>query len=250
MLSVYPSDRAVAGLVLGARRRRRPAQRFHGRGGDALAARGITVATFDFPYIDGRDEAPGQGAGARSRMADGRRWPDAHDAFARRCRSSSAASRWAAASRRTSPRRSVDGITGLVYLGYPLHPPGSPAAPRRAPARHHGADAVRAGHRDPFGTAEEIRELLPRLNRAHTLFEVAGRRSLVQGPGKGGGQETGRGADRDLRRRRVSRLIEAHARAQRPGNDARPGADRRGGPARARSGCSPASTATPRTPTR
>ena len=62
MLSVYPSDRAVAGLVLA-----------HGAGGgqrsrfmllatEALAARRITVATFDFAYMaEGRkvpDKAP------------------------------------------------------------------------------------------------------------------------------------------------------------------------------------------------
>ena len=67
----------------------------------------------------------------------------------------------------------VDGIAGLIYLGYPLHPPGKPDQRRD----RHLPDITEPmlfvqGTRDPFGTADEIRELVPRLNPRTTLFEV------------------------------------------------------------------------------
>jgi uncharacterized protein len=68
----------------------------------------------------------------------------------------------------------VEGVTGLIFLGYPLHPPGQPAKRRDAhlPAIKEPMLFVQ-GTRDPFGTADEIRELLPSLQHA-TLHEVAG----------------------------------------------------------------------------
>ena len=65
-------------------------------------------------------------------------------------------------------------MSGLVFLGYPLHPPGRPQQRRDAhlPAITLPMLFVQ-GSRDEFGTAEEIRELLPRLNPQAQLFEVA-----------------------------------------------------------------------------
>ena len=66
------------------------------------------------------------------------------------------------------------GIAGLVFLGYPLHPPGKPEQRRD---RHLPGIRVPMlfvqGTRDVFGTAEEIGEMLPRLTHA-VLFEVHG----------------------------------------------------------------------------
>ena len=63
-------------------------------------------------------------------------------------------------------------IAGLIFLGYPLHPPGKPQQRRDA----HLPSIVEPmlfvqGSRDTFGTAAEIRELLPALQAA-TLHEV------------------------------------------------------------------------------
>jgi predicted alpha/beta-hydrolase family hydrolase len=70
--------------------------------------------------------------------------------------------------------QAVGGIAGLVFLGYPLHPPGKPAQRRDAhlPAITEPMLFVQ-GTRDAFGTAAEIAALLPTLKRA-TLHEVAG----------------------------------------------------------------------------
>ena len=76
------------------------------------------------------------------------------------------------------------GLAGLVYLGYPLHPPGKPEQRRDA---HLPAIAERMlfvqGSRDPFGTAAEIAALLPSL-RAATLHDVPGGDHSFKVPGK------------------------------------------------------------------
>jgi predicted alpha/beta-hydrolase family hydrolase len=70
--------------------------------------------------------------------------------------------------------QAAGGISGLVFLGYPLHPPGKPAQRRDAhlPAITEPMLFVQ-GTRDAFGTAAEIAALLPTLQRA-TLHEVVG----------------------------------------------------------------------------
>jgi predicted alpha/beta-hydrolase family hydrolase len=65
-------------------------------------------------------------------------------------------------------------LGGLIFFGYPLHPPGKADQRRDAhlPAIREPMLFVQ-GAADPFGTTDEIRELLPKLQRA-TLHEVPG----------------------------------------------------------------------------
>jgi predicted alpha/beta-hydrolase family hydrolase len=172
MLSVYPSDRAASALVLAHGAGGGQHSRFMVQAATAFAARGITVATFDFPYMaQGRsvpDKGPVLEAHWREVIDAARR----HAAFAGlplfiggKSMGGRIASQVAA--------QQVDGISGLVYLGYPLHPPGKPEQRRD----RHLPDIVEPmlfvqGTRDQFGTADEIRELLPGLNPRATLFEV------------------------------------------------------------------------------
>lgn len=68
-----------------------------------------------------------------------------------------------------------DGIAGLIFLGYPLHPPGRPDK-----LRDEHLPAIKApllfvqGARDAFGTSEEIRIMIKKLRLPATLFPVAG----------------------------------------------------------------------------
>jgi predicted alpha/beta-hydrolase family hydrolase len=174
MLSVYPSDAASAGLLLAHGAGGGQKSRFIVQAATAFAGRGITVATFDFPYMaQGRsvpDKAPVLEAHWRA-VIDAAR---AHAAFGQsrlplfiggKSMGGRIASQVAA--------QHVDGIAGLVYLGYPLHPPGKPDQRRD----RHLPDITEPmlfvqGTRDPFGTADEIRALLPRLNGRAELFEV------------------------------------------------------------------------------
>jgi uncharacterized protein len=141
------------------------------RAASGLAERGITTATFDFPY-----------------MAQGRSVPDRTDVLERSWREAIEQARksWSdlplfiggksMGGRIAShvAAQGQDGLSGLIFLGYPLHPPGKPDQRRDAHLPHITTPLLFVqGTRDAFGTADEIRELLPRLGRA-TLHEIAG----------------------------------------------------------------------------
>lgn len=172
VLSVYSSDRAAAGLVLAHGAGAGQRSRFMVEASRALAARGVTVATFDFPYMTkGRsvpDKAPVLEASWREAFAAAR----GHEAFAAlplfiggKSMGGRIASQVAA--------QGLDGLAGLVYLGYPLHPPGRPEQRRDAhlPAIREPMLFVQ-GTRDEFGTSAEIAALLPGLNPRAALHEV------------------------------------------------------------------------------
>lgn len=173
MLTVYSSDRAQAGLILAHGAGGGQQSRFMVDAGRAFAERGITTATFDFPYMaEGRkvpDKAPVLEASWRKSIEAAL----SHPAFKRlplfiggKSMGGRMASHVAA--------RGVDDVRGLIFLGYPLHPPGRPDQRRDAhlPAIKEPMLFVQ-GTRDQFGTADEIRALLPRLNSAARLYEVA-----------------------------------------------------------------------------
>ena len=80
-------------------------------------------------------------------------------------------------------QKSIGAISGVVLLGYPLHPPGRPDQRRDA----HLPDITEPilfiqGSKDTFGSAQEIRALLPQLERA-TLHEIAGGDHSFRVPG-------------------------------------------------------------------
>ena len=169
---VYPGERASAALVLAPGAGGGQQSRFLLDATRALAARGITTATFDFLYtIQGRS-APDTPAVLEATWREAIAAARAHIALAGlplfiggKSMGGRIASQVAA--------QGVDGVAGLVYLGYPLHPPGKPDQRRDK----HLPDITLPmlfvqGTRDEFGTAADIRALLPRLNARATLFEV------------------------------------------------------------------------------
>jgi predicted alpha/beta-hydrolase family hydrolase len=138
----------------------------------SLAGRGIAVATFDFPYmIAGRrvpDRPPVLEAAWREAIDDARRRLEGLPLFiGGKSMGGRIASHVAAGG-------NAGTLAGLVFFGYPLHPPGKPAERRDAhlPGITEPMLFVQ-GSRDALGTAAEIRELLPRLQRA-SLHEVHG----------------------------------------------------------------------------
>ena len=173
MLTVYSSDRGTAGLILAHGAGGGQASRFMVDASRALAARGITTATFDFPYMaQGRsvpDKTPVLESAWRDAIAEAR----THDAFQRlplfiggKSMGGRIASHIAA--------QGVDDVHGVIFLGYPLHPPGRPQQRRDVHLPDIKAPMLFVqGTRDQFGTSAEIAELLPRLNPRATLFEVA-----------------------------------------------------------------------------
>ena len=179
---MYRSDSATAALVVGHGAGAGQNSPFMVRTAEGLAARGIAAATFDFPYITARRSVPD-----RPPVLE-QAWREAIDAARReldglplfiggKSMGGRIASQVAA--------QGVDGISGLVFLGYPLHPPGKPLQRRDAhlPAIKEPMLFVQ-GSRDAFGTSDEIRELLSRLQRAE-LHEVPGGDHSFKASGRG-----------------------------------------------------------------
>ncbi|BCS35753.1 alpha/beta hydrolase [Luteitalea sp. TBR-22] len=122
-----------------------------------LAARGVRVVTFDFPYVTARrkvpDRAPVLIAAWRAVVDDvARRWPDVPLAIGGKSMGGRMATMLVA-----EPDAPA-AVRGCVALGYPLHPPGKPEQLRVA---HLGAIRVALlvvqGGRDPFGGPDDIR---------------------------------------------------------------------------------------------
>ena len=142
-----------------------------------LAARGIDAVTFNFIYSE-----------------QGRKLPDRSDKLEACWRGAIAAVRAGALGKSLGRDRfaiggksmggriasqvaaaDAEGVSGLVLLGYPLHPPGRPEQPRTA----HLADLripllIVQGARDAFGTPGELRPVLRRLKAPAELCVVEG----------------------------------------------------------------------------
>jgi predicted alpha/beta-hydrolase family hydrolase len=129
---------------------------------EGLSARGVDVLTFNFAYAE-------RGSGR----------PDSSDALEARWLEAIAFTRNKLVGRvlfiggksmggriasQVAARDDAGELAGLVFLGYPLHPPG---APKKLRAAH--LPRVRApmlfvqGTRDPFGTPKEIAKVARRL---------------------------------------------------------------------------------------
>jgi len=170
-LRVYPSDSAFAAIVVAHGAGAGQTSPFLVRTAKGLAARGLGTATFDFAYMAAGRHVPDKAPVLESA------WRDAIEAAAGtfaglplfiggKSMGGRIASQVAAQDHRA--------LAGLVFLGYPLHPPGKPDQRRDAHLpRIEEPMLFVQGSRDAFGTADEIRALLPTLRRA-ALHEVAG----------------------------------------------------------------------------
>lgn len=70
---------------------------------------------------------------------------------------------------------SLADIAALVFLGYPLHPPGNPAKMRDAHLKDiHVPMLFVQGSRDAFGTPEELRAVIKRDHLPATLYVIEG----------------------------------------------------------------------------
>jgi predicted alpha/beta-hydrolase family hydrolase len=135
-----------------------------------LAARGIDVVTFDFPYMRERRKAPD-------------RAPVLEQAFAEAI---AAARRWSLAARLFIGGKSmggrmathlgatgVDGLRGIVVFGYPLHPPGKPEQLRVQHLPSISAPLlIVQGERDAFGAPAELKAPLETMQAPHELHLV------------------------------------------------------------------------------
>ena len=151
----------------------------------ALAARGIVTGTFDFPYMAARRKVPDPAPVLEQAWRDAIAAAGRLDSFAGLPLYIGGKSMGGRIASQAAAANDLP-IAGLVYLGYPLHPPGKPQQRRDAHLPSIAAPMLFVqGTRDAFGTADEIRHLLPRLQRAE-LYEVAGGDHSFKVPAKGG----------------------------------------------------------------
>ena len=136
-----------------------------------LAARGLDAVTFNFPYIE-----------------RGRRVPDPNAELEGCCRAAIAAVRareqfggtLAVGGKSMGGRiasqvaaAAGENIAALVFLGYPLHPPGNPRQLRASHLAKIAAPMLFVqGSRDAFGAPQELRPILAKLAAPADLHVV------------------------------------------------------------------------------
>jgi uncharacterized protein len=141
----------------------------------SLAARGIDTVTFNFVYTEQRRRVPDRNDKLEHcyrAVIEAVRSGNLHNDAGRRklaiggkSMGGRIASQVAAAGQ--------EGIAGLVFLGYPLHPPGHPDKLRSKHLPNIRAPMLFVqGSRDAFGTPEELRAVLGRLEVAADLCVV------------------------------------------------------------------------------
>jgi predicted alpha/beta-hydrolase family hydrolase len=140
-----------------------------------LAEHGVDVVTFDFPYMQQRRRVPDSATVLEARyrqVIDRIRAEVSSAARSLFIGGKSMGGRIATQLAAADPDLPV---SGLVLLGYPLHPPGRPDKLRDAHLPQLGRRALFVqGSRDTFGTPDELRPVLARITPAPTLYVVAG----------------------------------------------------------------------------
>lgn len=143
--------------------------------GHGLAARGLDVVTFNFPYQELRRRVPDrteiletaylaaiERAVRDAPLADNRLFIGGKSLGGRM------------ASHLGASRGDLD-LGGLVFLGYPLHPPAKPTQLRAAHLRQIVAPMLFVqGSRDSFGTPDELRPVLAPLGTRARVYIVEG----------------------------------------------------------------------------
>jgi len=181
MLRAYPAaDTAAPALLLA-----------HGAGAgqdhawmirvaEGLAARGVQVVTFDFPYIRRGRRLPDRGPVLEASFVE--TWSEF-------CRQVPAATRRLAGGKSMGGRIASQVVAGgrldpvpagLIFFGYPLHPPGKPDA--RRDSHLSAIDCPMRfvqGTRDPFATPAEMEILVGTLRRATLQLVSDGDHSLA-----------------------------------------------------------------------
>src|SRR5262245_54034822 len=189
MLTVYPAGSPKAALILAHGAGAGQKHPFMVRVAKGMAARGVSTATFDFAYIaEGRkvpDRAPLLEQRWREALAEGRKtFANLPIAIGGKSMGGRIASHIAA--------EGIDDVKALVFLGYPLHPPGKPDQRRDAHLPRISQPMLFVqGTRDAFGTSDEIAALVPRLQHA-TVHAVDGGDHSFNVRGKKEGKKEGK----------------------------------------------------------
>jgi len=144
----------------------------------AFEARGISVVRFNFPYKDAGKGVPDKAPVLEAHFA--KVWKDA----AASAKGPMIAAGKSMGGRIASQVAAADGFdpapAGLIFFGYPLHPPGKPAQRRDAHLPKVKVPMLFLhGTRDPFGTPDEMTTLAASLPSSKLHIVDGGDHSLV-----------------------------------------------------------------------
>jgi predicted alpha/beta-hydrolase family hydrolase len=143
----------------------------------ALAGRGIDVATFNFLYSEQRKRVPDHNDKLElcwSRVIEKFRSEVIPKKLGKRKLMIGGKSMGGRIASQVAAKTS-DGIAGLVFLGYPLHPPGRPEQLRSKHLPQILAPMLFVqGAKDAFGTPEELRPILRTVKAPAELRVVEG----------------------------------------------------------------------------
>lgn len=174
---LYPSNkqkRAKVTVLLGHGAGANQLSAFMRMVADGLAARGIDAMTFNFLYTEQKRSFPDPKARLEScylKVIEAARKHKSLKENRLVIGGKSMGGRIASQVAATNP----DGIAGLVFLGYPLHPPGRPEKLRAEHLPEIKAPMLFVqGARDSFGTENEISELIKKLRLPATLYPIEG----------------------------------------------------------------------------
>lgn len=144
----------------------------------ALEARGARVVTFDFDYIAAGRKLPDKAPVLEARFVDV--WKEAAEASQGPMIAAGKSMGGRIASMVAARGGFVPPPAGLVYFGYPLHPPGKPTQRRDAHLPAITAPMLFVhGTKDPFGTPGEMEELVESLPSARLRMVDRGDHSLI-----------------------------------------------------------------------
>ena len=141
---------------------------------EGLARRGVDVMTFNFVYKEQRRGAPDQKAKLEACYQAVILAARAH----RKLKSNRLMIGGKSMGGRIASQVAAAGaadLEGLVFLGYPLHPPGKPEQLRASHLKDIQAPMLFVqGSRDAFGTANEIRNVIEQSKLPATLYLIEG----------------------------------------------------------------------------
>jgi uncharacterized protein len=142
--------------------------------GRGLAARGIDVVTFNFPYMDQKRRVPDKAPVLEQRFREVIDTARQGERASRRLFIGGKSMGGRMATHLAAQGR-VEQLAGVIALGYPLHPPGKPEQPRTAhlPAITAPVLIVQGEH-DVFGTPPELTPVIATMQAPVTLHVVPG----------------------------------------------------------------------------
>jgi predicted alpha/beta-hydrolase family hydrolase len=174
LYAASPKKRAGITLILGHGAGAGQSSWFMVRFAEELASRGIDAVTFNFWYTEHGRRAPDKNdlleqcyRAVIEAVREHKKLKQNRLAIGGKSMGGRIASQVAAAG--------VGELAGLVFLGYPLHPPGKPEQLRSKHLRNIKTPMLFIqGSRDAFGTPDELRPIINKLTAPATLYPVEG----------------------------------------------------------------------------